>query len=370
MAIKISPVDTKDDLKEFIRFPYRLHRGQPGWTPPLISEVKGILDQKRNPFFQHASMQSYLARVNGRVVGRIAAIVDQNYIKVRREMIGLFGFFESVNDLNVAVALFNTASKWLREENMKKMLGPASPSMNDEIGVLQDAFDLPPAIKMVWNPSYYPALYENAGFEKAMDVFAWTMSQDEATERFLRGGELVLKRSRLTFRNPDMKNFDAELKIFRRIYNEAWSENWGFVPWTEAEFEHIAKSIKQVIDPNIVLIAELEGKPVGFSLALPDINFALQHINGRLFPFGLPILLWYSRKIKRLRIVLLGVLKEYRHRGFDTALYYETYRRGTAKGYNSCEMSWILDSNEPMNRMAAMMGAKRYKTYRLYERRV
>ncbi|MDP8240769.1 MAG: hypothetical protein P9X24_16905 [Candidatus Hatepunaea meridiana] len=358
------------DRAEFIRFPYRLHKKHPAWVPPLISEIKSSLDIQKNPFYEHASIELFQAHRDNKVVGRIAVIIDQNFIEVQGEQIGQFGFFDCIDDQDVAEALLNHAAKHLKDNSMRMMLGPTNPSMNDELGVLIDAFDIPPAIKMIWNPSYYPALFEKAGFEKAMDLFAYTMSKDEASERLIRLGKAILKRTKVDLRKINMKKFDQEVKALLDVYNSAWSDNWGFVPWTEAEFEHGAKSLKQVIDPDIVLVAEVNGKPVGFSLALPDINYALKHINGRLFPFGLPILLWHSRKIDRIRILILGVIKEYRGRGIDTAMYYETFRISTDKGYQSCEMSWILEDNEPMNRAAKMMGAKKYKTYRLYERRL
>lgn len=348
--------------------PYRLYRSYPAWVPPLISEVKATIDLNKNPFFRHATMQPFIARLNGSTVGRIAAIVDRNFIQVRSEMIGLFGFFDCVNDQDVANALFNTASKWLREEGMKRMLGPANPSMNDEIGVLTDAFDRMPALKMIWNPPYIADLYEGAGFRKAMDLLAWTLESDMVSPRLLKMGEALVKRLRIKFRSPDMKHFDDEIHLFRNIYNEAWSQNWGFVPWTEEEFIYVAKSLKQVIDPAMAIIAELDGKPVGFSLSLPDINPALKKANGRLFPLGLMKILWHSRKIDRLRVVILGVLREYRNRGIDTTMYYETLQRARTNGYISGELSWVLESNIPMNKMLAMMGARPYKTYRLYER--
>ena len=368
MPITVDPVLSKRDRTEFIRLPYRLHRKQTAWVAPLVSEVKTTINTDRNPFFQHAQMQLFLARKDGRIVGRIAAIIDENYIQTRDEAVGLFGFFDVIDDNYIARALFNTASAWLRDNGMRKMLGPANPSMNDELGVLIDAFDIPPAVKMVWNPSYYPALYEQAGFTKAMDIFAWTMHKDDVSERLKRAGAAILKRTKVTFRHPNMKKFDDEIDVFRDIYNQAWLANWGFVPWTDAEFKHVAKGLRQVIDPNLVLIADVAGKPIGFSLALPDLNIALKRINGRLFPFGLPILWWHARKIHEFRVVILGVVEEYRNRGIDAALYYKIFEIGSEKGYNRAEMSWILENNDPMNRALEMVGAHRYKTYRIYER--
>jgi len=368
LDLKVIPVQTGRERREFIRLPYRLHRRYDVWVPPLISEVKATLDPRKNPFFEHASGQLFIVRRGRKTVGRIAAIVDRNFIEVRGEMIGLFGFFDAVDDPEVAAALFNTASKWLREEGMKRMLGPTNPSMNDELGVLINAFDLPPAVKMVWNPPYYPALYEQAGFTKAMDLQAWMMHKSDVSERLLKAGELIKKRTKVAFRHPDLKNFDREIDLFREVYNRAWSNNWGFVPWTEAEFKHVAKSLKQVIDPDLVFVAEIDGRAVGFSLTLPDINQALIHLNGRLFPFGLVKLLWFARKIDRARVVILGVLPEYRRRGIDTVMYAETVKIGPEKGYPFGEMSWILENNKPMIKALKMMGAHPYKTYRLYER--
>ncbi len=368
MSINIKPVYSKKEFDEFIKLPYKLHKNHPSFVPPLISEIKTTLNPDKNPFFEHSKIQMFLAYIDGEVVGRIAAIVDENFIKVRQAMIGLFGFFECINDIDVAHALFNTASQWLRRLELKKMLGPANPSMNDEIGVLMDSFDIPPVVKMVWNPSYYPALYENSFFRKAMDIHAWWVNAEDITERLKKFGEAILNRTQVNFRNVNMKNFNDEVEAIRQIYNSAWSQNWGFVPWTEAEFRHAAKGLKQIVDPDLVIIAEINDKPVAFVLTIPDINIALKHTNGKLFPFGLIKLLWYSRKIKTARVVILGVIKEYRGRGIDTALYYKTFLTATQKGYTGGEMSWILENNEPMIKALEMIGAKRYKTYRLFER--
>ena len=370
MINAIDTVKSRRDLSDFINFPYLLHKGQESFVPPLVSEVKDALSADKNPFYQHASIELFLARKNGKVVGRIASIVDKNFIEAQGQKIGLFGFFECIDDNEVANSLFERATQDLKEKKMQMMLGPSNPSMNDEIGILIDAFDLSPAVKMVWNPPYYHALLENAGLKKAMDVFAWDMHEDDATDRLKRMGLAILKRSKVNIRKVNMKRFREEVETFRQVYNAAWSDNWGFVPWTKEEFEHAADSLKQIVDPDIVLIAEDQGRPVAFSLGIPDINLALKHTNGRLFPFGLLKLLYYSRKINRIRIPILGVIKEYRGRGIDTALYYETFRIGTGKGYHSCEMSWILEDNVQMNRAAEMMGARKYKTYRLYEKSI
>ncbi|MFN3821665.1 MAG: N-acetyltransferase, partial [bacterium] len=317
--LRIKPVETPKELRAFIHLPYRLHKRHPAFVPPLISEVKDTLDRTKNPFFKHADMELFLAYRDSRVVGRIAAIEDSNFIQARQEMVGLFGFFDCIDDITVSRALFNSASQWLRKKHLRKMLGPANPSMNDEIGVLMNAFDIPPAIKMVWNPSYYPILYEENLFEKAKDIYAWEMNKEDVSQRILQFGETVLKRLKIQIRPVNLKRFKEEVMELRKIYNQAWSQNWGFVPWSEEEFLYAAKNLKKIVDPDLVLVAEDNGRPVGFSLALPDLNEALRHINGRLFPFGLPFLLWYSRKIRSLRVLILGIIKEFRGRGIDSA---------------------------------------------------
>ncbi len=368
MPVIIEAVTTRSDFAEFIKLPYRLHKHHPAWVPPLISETKDVLNKKKHPFYKHAESQLFIAHKDGKTVGRIAGVIDQNYIKTCGTQVGQYGFFDCVDDMETAGMLFDQAGKWLKSKGMEKMLGPTNPSMNDELGVLMDAFDIPPAVKMIWNPDYYPKLYETAGFKKAMDLCAWEITADQVSKRMLKLGEAILKRGRVKLRHPNMKNFDAEIQIFRSIYNRAWTENWGFVPWTEEEFEHLAKSLKQVIDPDLALIAEVNGEAVGFSLILPDLNVALKRINGRLFPLGLIKLLWHSRKINQARAVIMGVLKEYRSLGIDTAFYYQTYQIATRKGYNRGELSWVLENNKAMNRVLKIIGARKYKTYRLFER--
>lgn len=370
MSIKVFTVTNRKDLKEFINLPYRLHSKEVGWVAPLLIEVKRVLNKKKNPFFDHAILQQFIARNDGVTVGRIAAIVDQNYIEARNEAIGLFGYFDCINDLDVAKALFNTASQWLREKQMVKMIGPINPSLNDEIGVQLDSFKIPPAVRMPWNPSYYPKFYNSAIFHKVTDLLAWNLTKNTASEQMIKTSQVTLNRSSITFRNLEMKNFYRDIEVFQDIYNQTCSDSWGFVTWTADEFTSVAKSLKPVIDPKLVLIAEHNGNPVGFSIAIPDTNISLKRMNGKLLPFGFIKRSWYSRKIKRFRIMILRVINEYRNRGIETAMYQETWRVGTEVGYESCEISGILEGNEPMNRAASMMGAEIYKTYRVYERKL
>lgn len=370
MSIKIKPVTSATDRDEFLKLPYKLHNRWRGWVAPLISKVKNNFDPNENPFFRHADIQMFLAQIDGHTLGRIAAIVDHEFITARNRAIGQFGFFECVNDRDISIALFNTASQWLREEGMVWMIGPTNPSIHDEIGVLMDSFEIPASIRMVWNPPYYPDLMERAGFSKAIDLYAYKVMKNDVSQKLQETGEKILTRSRATIRSLNLKNFDHELKIITTIYNQTWVKSWGFVPMSKEELEFLFKSIKRIIDPGVVLIAEVDGKPVGFSFSLPDYNSVLKHLNGRVFPFGYPVLFWHSRKIRHMRSVMLGVLSKYRNRGIDTALYYKTWENTRKKSFDSFELSPIFEDNIQMIRAANMIGAERYKTYRLYQRQL
>ena len=368
-SIEIHPVQTKAELRAFINLPWKIYKGRTTWIPPLISEEKKTLDKNSNPFFQHSEAEYYLAFQHGEVVGRIAAIVNHNHNDFHNEKTGFFGFFESIDNQEVADLLFSAAAQWLCEKRMKIMRGPMNPSTNDTIGFLVDAFNSSPVIMMTYNPMYYLTLAENFGFKKSMDVYSyWMDSMQPLPEKAIRVAERVRKKAGLTFRSVNMKKFWDEVALIKEIYNTAWSYNWGFVPMTDDEFHHLAENLKTTVDPDLAFIAEYNGKPVGFCLTLPDFNQALKKINGRLLPFGIFKLLYYAKKIKQARVITMGVIKEYQLRGIDSLFYLETYRRGIAKGYNGAEFSWILENNVMMNRAAQMIGGRIYKTYRIYDR--
>ncbi len=366
--IAIRPVRTPSELRSFIKLPWKIYRGNDYWVPPLISEEKKLLDIHSNPFFEHSEAQFYLAKLDGEVVGRIAAMVNHNHNEFHNERTGFFGFFECIDNQEAADGLFAEAVEWLRGKKMDTMRGPMNPSTNDTIGFLVDAFDASPQIMMTYTHPYYLALAENFGFKKSMDVYAyWMSSSQPLPEKPLRVAERVRKKTQLTFRSLNMKKFWDEVELLHEIYNTAWSYNWGFVPMTNAEFHHLAKHLKSVADPDLAFIAEFDGKPIGFCLTLPDFNQALKKLNGRLFPIGIFKLLYYARKVSRARVITMGVIKEYQKRGIDALFYLETYRRGVAKGYEGAEFSWILENNVMMKRTAEMMGGKIYKTYRIYD---
>ncbi len=372
MNLEITPVQSRADLKRFIKLAWKLYRDDPYWVPPLIMEMKAILDRKKNPFFQHAEAEYFLARRAGEPAGRIAAIVNHNHNRFHNEQTGFFGFFECLDDPDAARALFDAAADWVKAKGMTRLRGPMNFSTNETCGMLCEGFESSPVIMMPYNPRYYLALTEQAGFSKIKELYAYYFDRDmPMPERFASMAARTHRDPSIRFRTLDLKHFEREVQLVREIYNEAWQANWGFVPMTQAEFEHMAKNLKQVVDPDIVYVAEVDGEPAGFSLSLPDYNQILKGLNGRLFPFGLFKLLMKRKTITRIRVVTLGVRKKFQNkRGLAPTFYYETYTRGKKKGYALAEFSWILEDNVLMNRALQAMGAKLYKKYAIYEKAV
>jgi GNAT superfamily N-acetyltransferase len=370
MAVTIDVVSTARDKKQFIRFPWTIYRDDPNWVPPLLMERQDFLNPAKNPFFEHADVQLFLARDGrGVVVGRVAAIVNHNHVARHGEKAGFFGLFEAIESQEVASALFDAAAGFLRSKGMQVMRGPENISINDDIGLLVKGFDRPPFIMMPHNPAYYQQLVEGYGFRQSMDLLAYygEHRSPNPPERLERGMAAVRKRYRFTIRTVDMKRFAAEVELIKRIYNEAWEENWNAIPMTDREFAHLAKDLKLVLDPEMCLIAEVDGEVAGFLLALPDINQALIKMNGRLLPLGIVKLLWHKRRIDRIRVIALGILPRYRRMAISSALIHETYKRGVARGYHAAELSWILESNASMNNALINEGFIVHKTYRMYD---
>lgn len=359
----------KRGLKDFIELPYSLYRGDPYWAPPLRIAVKELLDRKKHPFYANADAEFFLARRDGRVVGRIAAIFDRNHNKFHEESAGFFGFFESIDDAEVAKALLTRAREWVFAKGAKFLRGPMNPSTNYECGMLIDGFDSSPMIMMTYNPRYYPKLMEQAGLSKIKDLNAFANTADGTDiERIGRVADRKLAKSGVTVRTVNMKDFPGEVERIWEVYNAAWERNWGFVPMTRDEFFLMGKEMKQILKPELVLIGEKAGKAIAFALAVPDINFALKPANGSLLPTGLIKILYYQRLIKSLRVIALGVVEEYRTSGVAAAFYATLVRTARNLGYDgNCEMSWILEDNVLMTRSLEVMGAKHYKTYRIYE---
>ena len=368
----IEQVSDKKGLDLFIRFPWKVYQGNPNWVPPLISEMKFILGDK-NPFFHHADAAYFLARKDGDVVGRIAAIMDRNHINIHKEQAGFFGFFECLPDVAIAQGLLNAAAAWLRERDIEIMRGPMNPSVNDECGFLLEGFDSPPMIMMTYTPPYYLEYMERCGLTKSKDLFAYISIIKDVSA----GGRLEKLASGvrarvpgLTVRPANMKQFHRELETVKDIYNSAWSHNWGYVAMTNEEIESMAKRLKPLIVPELLIMAEVNGSPAAFFMAVPDYNQVLCKINGRMGPVGIIKFLWYSRTIRDIRVLTLGVKEEYRKRGIEGLLYLESFKAAMKKGYERAEMSWILEDNVLMQRGCELMGGKLYKKYRIYEKRL
>jgi GNAT superfamily N-acetyltransferase len=365
----IQEVKTKQALKAFLRFPWKIYRGDPYWVPPLLKDQAFHFSPK-NPFLHHAEIVPYMAVRDGSVVGRVAAIIDQNYIAVHRKETGFFGFFESINDMAVSRALLDQVAGYLRARGMKRMLGPANPSTNNECAFLIEGFDSPPFIMMSYNPPYYRELMKGCGLKKAKDFYANRMVNDGSIpERLLRISDRVRRKTPgLVIRPVNMKRLPEEVKKVKEVYNGAWSDNWDFVPLTDEELDYMVKQMKPLVVPDYALFAEIGGETAGFTLALPDYNVALKKINGRLGPLSLLKFLYYSRTIKTIRVWMLGVKAEYRKRGIEALLYLEIFRRGYARGVQWGEMSMILEDNHLMQKALEAMGAEKYKTYRMFQR--
>ena len=368
MPLRIEPVRDAKDLHAFVTFPWALYRNDPAWVPPLIGETKKLFRPDDNPFFAHGEIEPYLARIDDRVVGRIAAIRNRIHEEFHEERAGFFGFFECEDNVEVAMGLISTVRAFLRARKLEGMLGPVNPSTNDECGLLVDGFQHPPMIMMSHALPYYGPLLERCGLTKAKDLYAYYLEGNQPPEKLTQAAAMVAKRlPDVRLRPIDKKRLDQEVDVFKTIYNQSWEKNWGFVPMTEAEIEHMAKQLKQVLDPALVRIAEKDGKPVAIALGLPDVNVAVKHANGRLFPVGLLKILWHARHIKRMRLLALGVLPEFRKTGIDVLLYHSIFKDGTAKGYGAGEFSWILEDNVAIQRPIERIGARHYKTYRIYQ---
>jgi GNAT superfamily N-acetyltransferase len=370
---KVRPVRTSRDKSKFLELPYELYRNDPHWIAPLRIAQKDILNTDRHPFYKTSDVQMFLAERDGRVVGRVMAILNRAHNEFHNERAGFFGFFEVENDAQASGALLDAAREWLKGHGAEVIRGPMNPSTNYECALLVEGFDLDPVVMMTYNPPYYAGLLESYGMKKAMDLYAYAIAEEYFihSNKLQRVAERLRRKSKISVRTINIKDFKNEVDVVRRIYNDAWSPNWGFVPVSEDEFEHLAKDLKQIVDPKITMIAEQQTengvKPVAFFLAVPDINRALKKLNGRLLPFGLPKLLWHSRKISSIRVITMGVITELQSLGIGAVFLDEIYRRGPAAGYITGEMGWVLEDNVLMNRAADLIGGRRLKTYRIYE---
>jgi GNAT superfamily N-acetyltransferase len=369
--VKVERVSTPQDLDRFIKFQWEVYKGDPHWVAPLFMERRDFLDPQKNPFFDNGTIELFLARRHGQVVGRIAAIEDRNYNAFHGEKNANFGFFESIEDADVAEALLARVEEFAKERGLNRVMGPASPNSNYEWGLLIDGFGSDPSVQMPYNPTYYPALIEAAGYQKAKDLWAFHIDISvDPDPKVVRIADKIRERESVTIRHANIKDFNAELERIKRVYNLAWEKNWGFVPFTDREFEHLARDMKSILKPELLLIAEVKGEPVAFSMTLPNANEVLKRLNGRLFPFGLFKALYYQSRIKTARLVTLGIIAQYRKRGLDAILTLETLRAARSLGYKTGEISWTLEDNHLVNRAIELFGCHKYKTYRVYDKSV
>ena len=369
--MRVRTARDRRDLRRFIDLPYRLHARDPLWVPPLRRDVEALLSRSKNPFFEHAEAEYFVAERGDEVVGRIAAISNRLHNETHNDRVGFFGFFECIDDQVVADALFAAAGQWCGQHGHDVVRGPASFSVNDECGLLVEGFDTPPVLMMPHNPPYYATLHDGYGLVKAKDLWVYespATGHPEHIQRITRAVQLAGKRRGITLRALDMTRFAAEVETLKGLYNAAWERNWGFVPMTDAEIEHLAKQLKPIVVPDLVCFAERNAEVIGFAVALPDLNQALSHNpSGRLFP-GILRVLWHARKVSRLRILLLGVLNEYRGTGVDAVMYHWIWTKAVARGYRWGEAGWILEDNWRMNNAVVRLGFRRYKTYRIYDK--
>ncbi|MCR9133699.1 MAG: GNAT family N-acetyltransferase [bacterium] len=364
----ITIVTTDDEKKTFLEFPYTHYQNDPHFVPPLRLDQKKLIDTKKNPFYDNAEIALFIAEHNGNIAGRISATVDHRFNKYHNSNTGHFGFFECIDHQPTAELLFRVAEDWLRDRGITKVLGPASPGMMDMIGILTEGFDRDPFVMMPYSKPYYPKLIEACGYDVEMELLAFMISQDDvASDRMKRATEIVHKRNPgLSFRQVNMKRIKEEVEIVREIYNQAWKDNWGFLPLTKAELQSTADDFKLILDADVAHIAEIDGRPVGFSISIPNLNVLFKTMNGKLFPFGIFKLLFGRKKINELRTALMGVLPEYQGRGIEALLNQRTIERGKIKGYDRSEISWVLNNNVDMIRVAERLGAKVDKKYHMY----
>ena len=378
MRVEIERVTSEKQLKTFIRVPWTVYAEDENWVPWLYFERLDFFNKKKNTFFEHAEADYFIARRDGQAVGTIAAILNHRYNEFQQSNVAHFGAFEVMDDKEAALALLEAATKWARARGVEKLVGPMTFSTNDETGTLIEGFDSAPVVMMTYNPPYYPEFMEAAGFQKAMDLYAWLADLEELVnnmpEKVERVVNKVRDRFKLEIRPIRLDKWDEEVAQIKRIYNSAWERNWGFVPMTDAEIEHLAENLKLILDPAVVFMVEHEGEAVGFSLTIPDVNQPLQRIRPQpsLLSSYLGVARMYLNRYKTdlVRVLALGVVAKYRGRGVDALLYYDTVRKAHEQGYRWAEASWILESNDMMNRAIALMGGEIYKRYRVYEKEV
>ncbi len=374
MTLTIQKIDPGGDLAPFLRAADRVFEGDRAWIPPLRFEIQQRLHPKKNPFFEHAEAALFVALRGGQPVGRISASIDRDWQRTWKDRTGHFGFFDTIDDREVAKELFAAAERWLRERGVDRVIGPMSLGANEEIGLLVEGFEHPPALMMPHSRRWQGALVEACGYAKEKDLFAWRFDRDTPlTTRAKKAWNDVRALPEITLRSIDMKRFGEELAVIVDIYNEAWAGKWGFVPITQREVEKMAEDMKMVLDPDIAFVAVKDGQPVGMCIMIPNLNEAIADLGGSLFPLGWAKLLWRV-KVKHprsTRLILLGIREHVRkdvkrYGGLSAAMYVEVAQRGVAKGYEWSELSWTREDDAPINVGIKAIGGRVYKLYRVY----
>lgn len=369
MSFKITEVKSYAELDRFIRLPWKIYKDYPNWVPPLVSERKKFLNPQINPFFDRAEVKLLFAEnEQGHSLGRIALVHDHVYQENYSESTGIWGMFETVDDENVSQLLFDEAKSWCEEKGFDKLIGPMNLSINHECGLMVEGFEQPPMVGIPYNPRYYEKHFQKWGFNKSKDLVSFKLDLVGIPEYLQSAAHKLEKRGRFKLRKLNLSRFEEEMKVIWDIYNSAWDSNWGSVPMTHKEFTYAAKEMKSFVNPEYCLIAEVKGVPVGFSLALPDVNQILIKLDGTLFPFGWAKFLWGKNKIDSYRVLTLGVKKKFRRLGIDAYMYYEMYKKFIRNNVKWCEMSWMLEDNADILEPMFKIGGTIYKRHRIYER--
>jgi hypothetical protein len=369
-GIQIAIVEGASELKDFIDLPWRIYAEYPRWVPPLKKQVRQLLDSGSHPFWGFSERVLFLARRGSETVGRIAGIIDRHYNQFHGEEMGIWGFFECVDDAEVAATLFSSVEAWVRHKGMTFIRGPLNPSTNYEPGMLMEGFDYPPALMMPYNPPYYPKLVESCGFSKEKDLLAFLINNDYRLPEWMdRLAERTARKKGIHIRPARLKNADSEFALIREIYNASWSGNWGFVPLSDQEMRDIQKHVMEFVDPDMVFFIYYEHEPAGFCVIFPDINPLLKRLNGRIGLLGLLKVLMYRREINGLRLLMFGIKEKYRQLGLPILAFhhiYEVVRK--KKRYQYLEMGWTLEDNEAVNSLIEEAGGRRHKKYRIFRK--
>jgi len=366
--LEVVPVECARDLARFIRFPYSHYEGDPHWVPPLPSDERVRLTPGKNPFFEHGEAAYFIAVENGRDVGRIAVSFDRNFNSFQNEQQAAFGFFEA-SSTEATAALLEAIEPWARSKGARVLRGPMSFTSNDEYGLLIDGFDRRPSILMTYNRPEYGGWIEAFGYRKAKDLFEFQCPVPEKLPpAYARIAQAVRRRNGIRTRPINMKRFKEDLEKIKEIYNSAWEKNWGFVPMTDHEIDHMASQLKPAVVPDLVRFAEVDGRTVAVALSIPDVNIALAKVKGKLFPFGIFRLLWTLPRIREFRLMALGIHSEWRRKGIAPLLVAELAQVSYGRGYRNCEIGWTLEDNDPVNDLAVQMGGVKSGTFRIYER--